>query len=123
MAEKPTNAGKPITDAYAREILQEQAKFEADRKALQEEFAEQIKEKGELFSDEDVKDKVKEVLPDAFAQLKVLINNAESETVRASLIKFVFESALVVLKKEAKDGKVPNTVDGLMAELKKNDDK
>jgi len=115
-------ADKPITEAYAQELLKEQSKLEADKQALIEEFTKEIVEKGTLFSDEDVKGKIKEVLPDAFVALQSLINNSESDAVRANLVKFVFEIALAELKQEKKDNG-PSTVEDLVKELSKNDTK
>lgn len=129
MATKDTNGknskepAKPEQSPYVRELLEEQARLIADRDAVVGEFAKQIAERGEAFDEEDIKKKVKEVLPDAFAGLKSLINNSESDQVRASLIKYVFDLAILVLKKESDDKgkKMPDTVGDLVKQLEKND--
>lgn len=122
---KPKKDAKPETNAYVQELLREQAKLQADKQAVVEEFTELIKEKGTLFSDEDLRAKIKEVLPDAFAALKQLLNNAESESVKANLVRFVFDSGFTLLKEQekdkTKDGGVPSTVKDLVEELKNND--
>jgi hypothetical protein len=115
-------ANKPLTEAYAKDLLDNVARVEAEKTALIEEFTKEIKDKGKTFSDEDIKDKIKTVLPTAFAGLQDLLENAESETVKASLIKYVFDSALLILKKETADDK-NDPIKELMASLEKNDGK
>jgi hypothetical protein len=84
-------ADKPISAEYASMLAQEEAKHEAEKKALVEEFTEQLKEQ---WSAEDIKNKLTELMPQAYQSLQYLIGNAESESVRAGLIRYVFNVAL-----------------------------
>lgn len=118
---EPTKPQKSAKDSYTEEVMKELARSEADRKAVMEEFTEQIKKRGDLFDEDDIKAKLKEVLPEAFAALKSLLNSAESETVRATMVKYIFDAALVTFKNNAKGEDVPETVADLVKELAKND--
>ena len=129
MAKEPTNGkedtkpGKPQQSDYVQQLLKEQAQLQAEKSAIIEEFTKQIAEKGDAFDEDDIKDKIKEVLPEAFATLKSLLASSESDTVRATLVKYVFDAALLVLKKDKADSgeEVPETVGDLIDQLKKND--
>lgn len=119
---EPKEPTKSTTDSYTQEVMRELAQAEADRKAVMEEFAEEIKKRGELFDETDIKAKLKEVLPEAFAALKSLLNSAESETVRATMVKYIFDAALLTFKNTKKDGEeVPETVADLVKQLSDND--
>lgn len=76
---------------YIKELQREVAQAEADKEALKEEFAKVITEE---WTDEEIKEKFKELVPTAFTSLKNLMMNAESEAVRANLIKYIFTIAL-----------------------------
>jgi hypothetical protein len=84
-------ADKPISADYAKMLANEEARHEAEKKALIEEFSKVIKEE---WSAEDIKEKLTELMPNAYASLQHLILNAESESVRAGLIKYIFNIAL-----------------------------
>lgn len=82
---------KPISSEYASMLAQEEARHDAEKKALVEEFTKQLKEE---WSPEDIKEKLVELMPQAYASLSHLVNNADSESVRAGLIKYIFNLAL-----------------------------
>lgn len=120
MADKPTPGIKPISESYIAELAKEEAKHEAERKAITEEFAKQLKEE---WSAEDIKEKLEELMPEAYTSLKHLIKNAESEAVRAGLIKYIFNIALQQLAPVNPDDPTPDpdkSLKELLAELKKN---
>lgn len=79
------------SDEYVKQLLQEVAKSEADKKALVEEFE---KAAADTWDPSEIREKFKELLPQAFVALKQLMLNAESESVRAALIKYVFDTSL-----------------------------
>lgn len=84
-------ADKPISSEYASMLAQEEARHQAEREALVEEFAKQLKEE---WTPEDIKNKLTELMPQAFARLQYLLNNADSESVQAGLVRYVFGVAL-----------------------------
>ena len=75
-------------------LATEEARHEAEKQALIEEFSKTIKEE---WSPEDIKEKLVELMPQAYASLQYLIMNADSESVRAGLIKYIFNLALADL--------------------------
>jgi hypothetical protein len=74
---------------YTKAVQDEIARLEADKKAIIEEFE---KVASEELTPEVVKEKIrKEILPAAWVSLQHLIVNAESEAIRANLIKWAFD--------------------------------
>lgn len=84
-------ADKPISEEYAQMLAAEEARHTAEKEALVQEFTQQLKEE---WTPEDIKEKIEELLPEAYASLRYLINNADSESVRANLVKYIFGVAL-----------------------------
>lgn len=74
-------------DDYIKELKEEIARAEAEKQALVEEFKESIKDG---WNKEKIREKIGDLLPTAYESLADLILNAESEAVRAGLIKYVF---------------------------------
>lgn len=65
--------------------------LEDSRKALQQEFAKANDPESVVKT---AREAIRDIIPDAVIQLKTLINHAESESVRASLSKFVISAGL-----------------------------
>lgn len=87
--------GDEAAEKYRRLFLEEQAKGEADRKALVEEFAKAIPKE---YSPDDVKEKIRELMADAWASLKYLVNSADKESVRFAAAKYVFDIGIGQIK-------------------------
>jgi len=111
-------ADKPISEEYAKMLATEEARHEAEKKALVEEFSKQLKEE---WTAADIKTKLVELMPQAYASLQFLINNAESEGVRAGLIKYIFNIALQDLAPKGDSNDPDSELTKLLADLKKND--
>jgi hypothetical protein len=108
--------GKPLSGSYAAELLKEEAKHEAEKQAIIEEFTVKLKEE---WSADDIKEKLEQLMPEAYASLKHLIQFAESEAVRAGLIKYIFNIALQQLAPGG-DADPDNALQKLLEELRTN---
>lgn len=86
---------------FVKQLQAEIAQAEADKQALIKEFE---KVASEELDPETVKEKIrKEILPAAWLSLKDLILNAESEAVRANLLKWAFEYSSKLEQPHAED--------------------
>lgn len=102
-------------ETYVDQLKKEIAQQEADKAALIKEFTSGTRaRRGEMMTVKEVREKISKLLPNAFEQLTHLLTNAESESVRVSLAKYVFE---VHEKLEASDVDTPEGLAGLMREL------
>jgi hypothetical protein len=78
-------------DDYVKNLQNEVARLEAEKKAISEEFEKVIKED---WTPEVIREKIRtEILPSAWVSLQDLIMNGESEATRSTLIKWAFETA------------------------------
>jgi hypothetical protein len=80
--------GDEAAEEYRRLFIEEQARSEADRRALVEEFEKAIPVD---YSPEDVKEKIRDLMKDAYATLGHLIKSADKESVRFAAAKYVFD--------------------------------
>lgn len=78
-------------DGYIEELKKEIAQQEADKKAVVAEFTELVTEK---WDNEKIRDKFKELLPNAFIELKKLMISTDNDNLRLAIIKFVFATAM-----------------------------
>lgn len=78
-------------DNYIEELKREIAQNEADKKALTQEFATLVTEQ---WDNEKIREKFKELLPNAFLELKKLMIDTDNDNLRLAIIKFVFSTAM-----------------------------
>lgn len=78
-------------DEYVEELKKEIARQEADKKALKEEFTNLVTEQ---WDNEKIREKFKELLPNAFLELKKLMVGTDNDNLRLSIIKFIFTTAM-----------------------------
>lgn len=105
------------SDNYVNELKSEIARGEAERKALIEEFRKDIVERE--YSPEDLKTKIKDLLPTAYERLVYLLNNSDSESVQLSTAKYIFNIAIGAVKITAEndpDGDLQKLLDALVPE-------
>lgn len=106
--------GDEAAENYRKMFIEEQARGEADRKALIEEFAKAIPAD---YSPEDIKEKIRELMKEAYATLKELVMHAEKESIRFAASKYVFDIGIGQIK--VNDDNDPNRVlVDLLTELK-----
>lgn len=82
-------------EEYIKELLAEQAQREADYACLVEEFKKNVTQD---YSPEDVKEKIRELMADAYATLKELVTTAEKETVKFAAAKYIFDIGIGQIK-------------------------
>lgn len=87
--------GDEAAEQYRKLFLEEQTRNELDRKAIQEEYKRSVPKD---YSPEDIKEKVRELMAEAFASLKELITSAEKESVRFAASKYVFDIGIGQVK-------------------------
>jgi hypothetical protein len=75
------------SEEYIKKILEEKAKAEADRDAIIQEFSKTLPEE---WTPEDLKDKVRDLLGEAYARIKVTIN-CDNEALAYKAAKDVFD--------------------------------
>lgn len=110
----PEESAKILQEEMAR-LRAKEEELDNTRKALQSEFA--------AANDPDkvanaARNAIRDIMPDAVIQMKTLVNYAESESVRASLAKFIIATGLDKTKFE--DGSSSDLKD-LLAQLTAND--
>jgi hypothetical protein len=98
-------------DQYDAQVAAELAKLGEYRKALEEEFKGADPEKAETAMK--VLKRVVELVPDAGTTISYLLNHAESESVRATLAKFVVTVALRAAEKSGDDDELTRLVNEL----------
>jgi len=104
---------------YIDSLVKEIAQQETDKKALIAEFE---KVASEELTPERIRDKIRdEILPTAWVSLLNLIANAESESVRASMIRWAFDYASRTLPSDSPDRDPDKELTTLLRELANND--
>jgi ribosomal protein RSM22 (predicted rRNA methylase) len=81
-------------EEYIKELLAEQAQREADYIAIREEFKKTVVKD---YSPEDVKEKIRELMAEAYGTLRELLD-AEKETVRFQAAKYIFDIGIGQIK-------------------------
>lgn len=82
-------------DSYIKTLQDEIVRREAEKKALLEEFKQEIID---TWTPEDIKKKIGELMPVAFQTLRELILEAESESVRLNAAQYVFNLRIGKIK-------------------------
>lgn len=115
MATNPVPDNPGAADAYELSVQNELNKVRAYRKSLEEEFANANPD--DPATAEKARNKMLELVPAAGETIAHLLNFAQSESVRASLAKYVFDHAI------GKDKVVSSedALDKLVRDLTKND--
>lgn len=98
-------------EEYIQELLTEQARREADYKAIVEEFKNNVTKD---YSPEDIKEKIRELMAEAYGTLRELLD-AEKETVRFQAAKYIFDIGIGQIKVTDE-----NDPDKVLAELLKD---
>lgn len=105
--------------AYIDSLVKEIAQQETDKKALIAEFE---KVANEELTPERIREKIKnEILPTAWVSLLNLIANAESESVRASMIRWAFDFASRSLPSDSPTHDPDKELTNLLKQLASND--
>jgi|ERR1043166_4664172 hypothetical protein len=86
----PRDSAKLLQEELAR-VNKERDDLEKARKALQEEFA-QASDHGDVVKK--ARNAIRDLMPDAIMQMHTLLKTAESESVRASLARFIVATGL-----------------------------
>lgn len=117
MEDSNLNNSRPgeSADDYQKRVARELAKVAEYKKALEEEFATADPDDPETARK--TREKLVELVPDAGYTIAYLLKHAESETVRASLAKYVFDSA----QKIGKEGEGESEMDKLIKKLRDGD--
>jgi hypothetical protein len=110
----PEESAKLLQQELAR-LQAKEEELEKTRKALQQEFS-QANDPDEVANV--ARNAIREIMPDAVMQMKTLVNFAESESVRASLARFIIATGLD--KNKFEDGSNSDLKD-LLKQLSAND--
>jgi hypothetical protein len=110
----PEDSARILQEELAR-LAKKEDELDKTRKALQSEFAKATNPDDIANVDRNA---IRDIMPDAVMQLKTLINYAESESVRASLSKFVIATGLD--KSKIEDGS-SSDLNELLKQLAAND--
>lgn len=111
----PEDSARILQEELAR-LKKKEDDLDNTRQALQQEFA-------KATNPDDIanvaRNAIRDIMPDAVMQLKTLINYAESESVRASLSKFVIATGLDKSKIEDASS---SDLNRLLEQLAQNDE-
>jgi hypothetical protein len=86
--------GDEAAEQYRKLFLEEQTRNELDRKAIMEEYKRSVPKD---YSPEDIKEKIRELMAEAFATMKRLMT-AEKESVQFAAAKYVFDIGIGQVK-------------------------
>lgn len=105
----------PESREYANALEREVAALEAQKKALIEEFRKNVPVD---WSADDIKEKLRtSLLPTAWHRIEYLLANAESESVQASLAKYVVSIAIGQIKITDDNDPGRDELNNLLSEL------
>jgi hypothetical protein len=105
------------SNSYIKQLQQEAARAEVEKQAVIAEFEELCKEQ---WDSEKIRDKFKELLPDAFLQVSLMMKDPDiNESTKVSLIKFVVQISMTTTDLSS-DEKEKQAVSRLLAELTGN---